>query len=475
MNRYSQAVACLLILVAVAQGATWNVSTFSGLTSAISSASNGDAILLAPGQYHVTSNLYITKTLTFQGTSGDRDDVVLYGNGMNVNSGPAEGIWTAANGIQIKDLTVKGFYNHGIHVCDAANGLADDVVISNVTIQNCGERYIKGSGTGISRNVLVDNVHFLQTETYLPRPSHPVDTNNYIGGIDAMHTDNWTIRDCRFDGIYGATGGGRGAIFLWNGCTNATIEGNVIVNCAEGINLGNGHNTSGGYHAEDAVVRNNTIVQYGADNRPVQLGYTRNIDFYNNTIYTPNNSNRAIHIYDSAAVPSSNVLLTNNLIRGNILNSTGGAVFANNITGATADASWFANVATGDLHLTAAATGAINQGIALPQVPTDMDGSARASSPDIGADERSLHGGDANKDGKVDVVDLGVLAKYYDTAAGATWAMADFSGDGAVDVVDLGVLAKNYDWTGAPAGAVPEPASMILLTLGGLALLRRRN
>ena len=85
------------------------------------------------------------------------------------------------------------------------------------------------------------------------------------------------------------------------------------------------------------------------------------------------------------------------------------------------------------------------------------------------------HPGDANNDGAVNVVDLGVLAKYYDTATGATWEMADFSGDGAVNVVDLGVLAKNYDWVGAPAGAAPEPATLSLLALGGLAMLRRRK
>lgn len=84
-------------------------------------------------------------------------------------------------------------------------------------------------------------------------------------------------------------------------------------------------------------------------------------------------------------------------------------------------------------------------------------------------------GGDANCDQKVDVVDLGVLAKYYDTASGATWATGDFTGDGRVDVVDLGVLAKHYDWAyGSSGGAqVPEPVSLILTAAGGLALLRR--
>jgi T5SS/PEP-CTERM-associated repeat protein len=87
----------------------------------------------------------------------------------------------------------------------------------------------------------------------------------------------------------------------------------------------------------------------------------------------------------------------------------------------------------------------------------------------------AAHNGDANCDGAVNVIDLGVLAKYYGTDAGATWAMGDFSGDGRVDVVDLGVLAKNYDWSGASAGAVPEPCSVALLALGAFGLLRRRG
>jgi hypothetical protein len=93
------------------------------------------------------------------------------------------------------------------------------------------------------------------------------------------------------------------------------------------------------------------------------------------------------------------------------------------------------------------------------------------------------HDGDSNNDGKVDVVDLGVLAKWYDSTGLATsavdpfgagsWQKADFSGDGKVDVVDLGILAKNYDWVGSPAVPTPEPLTLSLLATGALALIRR--
>jgi hypothetical protein len=53
------------------------------------------------------------------------------------------------------------------------------------------------------------------------------------------------------------------------------------------------------------------------------------------------------------------------------------------------------------------------------------------------------------------------------------WADGDFDGDGDVDLDDLSSLAGN--WQYGVTGAVPEPATIGLLTLGGLAMLRRRR
>jgi len=85
--------------------------------------------------------------------------------------------------------------------------------------------------------------------------------------------------------------------------------------------------------------------------------------------------------------------------------------------------------------------------------------------------------GDANDSGFVDDDDLAVLLSNWEQDAGTitTWALGDFTGDTDVDDDDLAVLLGN--WTGPPPGgaAVPEPATMALLGLGGLSVLRRRR
>ncbi|MEM7806637.1 MAG: dockerin type I domain-containing protein [Planctomycetota bacterium] len=91
--------------------------------------------------------------------------------------------------------------------------------------------------------------------------------------------------------------------------------------------------------------------------------------------------------------------------------------------------------------------------------------------------------GDANGDGTVDLADFGILRANFGSTSG-TFMTGDFNGDGNVDLADFGILRANFGTSsGSDIAAldawystvVPEPTTLALAGLGGLALLRRRR
>lgn len=78
----------------------------------------------------------------------------------------------------------------------------------------------------------------------------------------------------------------------------------------------------------------------------------------------------------------------------------------------------------------------------------------------------------------VDGGDLAIMGGNWMVMGGMTWNDADFNGDGNVDGGDLALMGGNWMWVLSPpppGDALPEPATLALLSLGAVAMIRRKR
>jgi hypothetical protein len=355
------------------------------LIDAVAAARPHTTILLEDGVYPLEKLTISTDHLTIRSAGGVRENVILDGEMRFSRILVLRG----AKDFLIADVTVANSKQYGIVVLGDSD--VQRMGVYNVKFHNIWVRGLKSThsmrvddgmvetspeqafrirpGNGAVRYCLFvnDEVKPFTDDQY---------NGDYVSGIDMMWLRDWVFSDNIFVGIRGHNGIGRGAIFVWVNSDRVVAERNLIINCDRGICFGNPSGDP--LHMSNGIVRNNFIV---AGNRQgIELVRTVNVKVHNNTVVATNLDFPTVDFNECAQYSQ----FRNNIVHGRA-EVRAETVSENNLVGQFPG--WFANPDIGDLHLTAAAAGAVGKAKPLPDVMQDFDCRPRKATPDIGAHE----------------------------------------------------------------------------------------
>jgi hypothetical protein len=348
------------------------VSNVTELLDAVEYANaNGNVeILLEDGTYQLDGMLWIDGyNVGFRGYSGDYDAVIIRGEGMT--GGVSHVFNVPGDYFAVQDMTIGWISNHAVQI--HGNSDADYPYFNNVSFVDTGEQMLKIStdfSSSYSDNGIVENCRFEYSAGIGPQ--------YYIGGVDGHQCRNWTVRDCYFYGIRSPGSDlAEHAIHFWSESEGTVVERNRITDCDRGIGFGLGSSGHG-----DGIIRNNFV----HTTRDVGIGLENasGVDVYNNSLYTENYANSIE--YRFAGTSGGEII--NNLTNGALASRDGGSsTLASNMT--SAESSWFEDADSGDLHLTASASGVVDAGQTVSDVKLDYDSEERplGTAYDIGGDE----------------------------------------------------------------------------------------
>lgn len=364
------------------------VHTVAQLVAAVNNTQSGGdrTILIADGTYSL-DGAYLriaVNDVTVRSQSGNRKNVILDGNYQTT-----EIFQIVASNVTIANLTLKRAYYHPIHAMATSSHDVENTLISNVHIIDPGQQAIKINQDS-AKTHSVNNGKVTGSKIELTAAGRAkvweINGSCYTGGVDAHHADSWAVEDNEIRGFWCAGSLAEHGVHFWSDSSNTIVQRNLIVDCDRGIGFG-----LGGSRHNGGIIRNNMIYHgpdHGYSDVGIGLESASGAQVYNNTIFHEHSYPNAI---EYRFAESNNLTIVNNLTNRSITSRDGGStlLLANNVS--NAQAAWFANVASGDLHLSGERTGVTGAARAVTGLVDDYDKQSRPQGTglDIGADEYS--------------------------------------------------------------------------------------
>ncbi|MCB0163799.1 MAG: right-handed parallel beta-helix repeat-containing protein [Anaerolineae bacterium] len=399
---------------------TVSTSPCRTINYAVGQAAAGDAVRVAQGTYVIPSGININDPIelyggydnAFSSQSGapadTQIDIQNIGRGLTINANPGPFAITIDN-LTIKNANASGAgggiflqqspaitlsrliiqdssatQGAGIYLSSSTSPIiVDQVVVSNTTASNLGGGIYVAGGSPLLSNVSISNTTANRGGGIYVAGGTPTLTSSHIYGANASTTGGGlyqalgtlTVERTRVEASSAASGGG---VYVSGGTLN--LRNNFVYS-----------NTTTG---SGAGIYNNGILKAAHNTLYAnQAGSTGGGVFDNNTsglvlsnmIFAANSgsSGGAFYRGDGGTVSAS---IAYNLYFNNTPNNSNVSTGANTRTGDP----FFADVAAGDLHLTADSA-AVDAGDPASTVTDDIDGDFRPINQgfDIGADELS--------------------------------------------------------------------------------------
>jgi hypothetical protein len=371
------------------------VSTAAELAAAVAALRPGQTILLADGTYDLVQTIHLRGELhdvAVRGASGDPEAVVLRGRGMaNADYGDVPHGMLISDGqdILIADLTIRDVFYHAVQV-QGERGVRG-VRIYRTRLLDAGEQLVKVSTAGPPGPYGDDGEVACSEIGYTDRAP-----SSYTNGVDVLAGARWVVRDNLFRRIRAPQGGLAGpAVLFWRNAQDTLVERNLFVDCDRGIAFGlSAPDTRMARDAESVfdhqrgTARNNMIYRAGGNGGDIGISanYASDFRILHNTVVL--NGTFPWGAIEYRFTPSRGE------IRGNLTDAPiwrrDGALAALSDNLVDAQAAWFDDPLSADLHLAPSALPAIDGASSLADVPDDFDGDRRpfGPRPDVGADER---------------------------------------------------------------------------------------